>query len=467
MLDNDTIAALATSPYGYSAISIIRISGYNSIYIIENIFHFLNKKKKRLINQSTHTIHLGYIKGYGEKIKKEIDKVMISIFKSPHSYTGENMIEIYCHGSQYIYQRILRLLVSNGIRIARPGEFTLRAFINKKLDLTQAEAISDLIKSENESCHNIFFQQVKGSLNKEIKKLKKKFLNLVSLLELELDFSEDNLICDNKKKIYYYLNEIKNKLKYLVESFSLGNAIKNGVNVVIIGNPNVGKSSFFNKVLKEDRSIVSPIKGTTRDFLEGTINIKGILFRFIDTAGLRKSDDPIEIIGIKKTMDKIDESHVIFYLFNACVKNTEQKIIFNEIRDFNMKYPKKIIFVLANKKDIYSFKDFCGISSIPYFFKISAINHIDIEKVIHVLSTVFINRIKKNKIIVTQIRHYESFHNSLKEILLSINNFNKGLSEDFIIIHIKNAMNFLYEITGEVTNEDILNNIFSKFCIGK
>ncbi|WP_185853080.1 tRNA uridine-5-carboxymethylaminomethyl(34) synthesis GTPase MnmE [Blattabacterium cuenoti] len=462
MLDEETIVALAT-PIGSSAISVIRLSGKTSISTVENIFLPI-KPGKKLENQSTHTIHLGYLM---EEDKNLLDQVLISIFKSPFSYTGENMIEISCHGSYYIQQRILQLLIRKGIRLARPGEFTFRAFLNKKVDLSQAEAIADLILSENKAYHEISLQQIKGKLSNTIKNLRKKLLDFASLLELELDFSEDNVIFVNRSDLFSFLQELEKTLKDLIESFSLGNAIKKGVYVVIIGEPNVGKSTFFNQVIEEDRSIISHIEGTTRDCVGGEIILNGILFHFFDTAGIRKSIDPIEMMGVEKTMNKIEESQVILYIFDSSEIKKQKKII-SDIQKIKKKYPLKAIFAIANKSDLSHSHDFDNIKSkVSYFFEISAKNRHEVKKVLDVLNHLFIEKLKEKKIVVTQSRHYEALKLSLREVLLAYDALKKGLSEDLVSIYIKEALRYLGEITGEVTSEDILENIFSKFCIGK
>ncbi|ACY40346.1 tRNA modification GTPase TrmE [Blattabacterium sp. (Blattella germanica) str. Bge] len=464
MLDDDTIVALAT-PIGSSAISVIRLSGKTSISTVENIFLPI-KPGKKLKNQSTHTIHLGYLI---EENKNLLDQVLISIFKSPFSYTGENMIEISCHGSYYIQQQILQLLIRKGIRLARPGEFTFRAFLNKKVDLSQAEAVADLISSENKAYHEISLQQIKGRLSNLIKDLRIKLLDFASLLELELDFSEENVIFANRSELFSFLQELKETLKDLIESFSLGNSIKKGVYVVIIGEPNVGKSTFFNQVIQEDRSIVSHIKGTTRDCIEGKIILNGILFHFYDTAGIRKTIDPIEVMGVEKTMKKMDESQMILYIFDSSSsEKKKQKRIVREIQKIQKKYPLKDIFAIANKSDLSYFQDFYNIKSkVSYFFEISARNRHEVKKVLDTLSNLFFERFKEKKIVVTQSRHYEALKLSLREVLLADEALKKGLSEDLVSIYIKEALRYLGEITGEVTSEEILKNIFSKFCIGK
>ncbi|WP_185877093.1 tRNA uridine-5-carboxymethylaminomethyl(34) synthesis GTPase MnmE [Blattabacterium cuenoti] len=462
-LNDDTIVALAT-PIGTSAISVIRISGKNSISIVENIFIPV-KQGKKLKNQSTHTIHLGYLV---EEDKDLLDQVLISIFKSPFSYTGENMIEISCHGSYYIQQKILQLLIRKGTRLARPGEFTFRAFLNNKIDLSQAEAIADLILSENKVHHGISLQQIKGKLSDNIKNLSKELLNFVSLLELELDFSEDNLMFSNRKELILFLKKLGNTLKDLIESFSLGNAIKKGINVVIVGESNVGKSTFFNQVIQEDRSIISHMKGTTRDCIEGEIVLNGILFHFFDTAGMRNTLNPIEVIGIKKAIKKMKESQVILYIFDSSKKKKNKKIV-NDIKNIKKKYPLKDLFVIANKSDLSCcLHNFDKIKSkTDFLFEISAKNQKEVKKILDTLSKLFFDRLKKKKIIITQNRHYESLKLSLKEVLLAYDALKKELSEDLVSIHIREALRYLGEITGEITNEDILKNIFSKFCIGK
>ncbi|WP_185848967.1 tRNA uridine-5-carboxymethylaminomethyl(34) synthesis GTPase MnmE [Blattabacterium cuenoti] len=460
-LDDDTIVALAT-PIGSSAISVIRISGKNAISTVENIFISV-KSGKKLKNQSTHTIHLGDIVAENNNL---LDQVLVSIFKSPFSYTGENMIEISCHGSYYIQQQILQLLIRKGTRLARPGEFTFRAFINKKVDLSQAEAIADLIRSENKICHEMTLQQIKGTLAETIKNLRKKLLDFASLLELELDFSEENLIFAKRSELFSFLQELKGTLKDLIGSFSLGNAIKKGISVVIIGEPNVGKSTFFNQVLQEDRSIISHIEGTTRDCVEGEVILNGILFHFLDTAGIRKTKDPIETIGVKKTMKKMEEAQVILYIFDS--SNQKKQKIISDIQKIYKKYPLKNIFSIANKSDISCFQDFENFkSNIPYFFEISAKNYHEVKKVLNTLSSLFLDKLKEKKIVVTQYRHYEALKLSFRELSLAHNAFNKGYSVDLVSIYLKEALRYLGEITGEITREDVLNNIFSKFCIGK
>ncbi|WP_185868732.1 tRNA uridine-5-carboxymethylaminomethyl(34) synthesis GTPase MnmE [Blattabacterium cuenoti] len=476
MLKEDTtIIALAT-PFGTSAISVIRISGKDSISMISKHFHAM-KMGKKLYKQSTHTIHLGYIQddrdqydsfNHEHEHQSFLDQVLVSIFKAPFSYTGENMVEISCHGSEYIQQKIIQFLIRKGMRLAYPGEFTFRAFMNKKLDLSQAEAIFNLISSKNDLSHEISLQQIKGSIYEIIQNLKKQLLHVSSLLELELDFDEDHLVGRNKEDIDDVLNQLKTTLSNLVDSFSLGNAIIQGIGVVIIGETNVGKSTFFNQVIQEERSITSPIKGTTRDFIEGTRMLRGILFRFLDTAGIRKTEDEIEQMGIQKTLKQIETSTVILYILDSCMKKKQQKKIFFDVKNLQKEYPSKTIFVIANKSDISSFHDCYGIKDhVSYFFEISSKNPRDIQKIINTLEKFIIEQFNHYKVVVIQHRHYEAFRLSLKEIKEADDSFNKGISEEIISIHLKRALQHLEKITGKITSEDILNNIFSQFCIGK
>ncbi|AWU44855.1 tRNA uridine-5-carboxymethylaminomethyl(34) synthesis GTPase MnmE [Blattabacterium punctulatus] len=474
MFDDDTIVALAT-PTGSSAISVIRISGKKSISTVETIFSSVHYGKK-LENQSTHTIHLGYIvdniddrSDSNSSRRNYLDQVLVSIFRSPFSYTGENMIEISCHGSYYIQQNILQLLIRKGIRLARPGEFTFRAFLNKKMDLSQAEAIADLILSDNQASHELSLQQIKGALTSTIKNLRKKLLDFYSLLELELDFSEENVIFAKRSDLFSFLKDLEETLKDLIESFSIGNSIKKGIYVVIIGEPNVGKSTLFNYVIKESRSIISNIEGTTRDSIEGELILNGIHFHFVDTAGIRDPKDTIERMGVLKTMEKIQEAQVLLYVLDSSKNDRKkQKKILKKIQIIHEKNPLKKILVIANKSDLSSFKDFYNLKSkFSYFFEISAKNNHGIKKILYTLSQLFIEKLKEKNIIVTQNRHYEALKKSLKEVLLAHDALTKRVPEDLVSIHIKEALHHLGKITGEITNEEVLKNIFSKFCIGK
>ena len=346
MTYTDNIIALAT-PSGVGAIAIIRISGKNAITICETFFKSVSGK--RLIEQDTHSIHLGHIIDDG----RILDEVLVSIFKDPQSYTGENVVEISCHGSLYIQQEIIQLFLRNGCRIANPGEFTLRAFLNGKLDLSQAEAVADLISSDSEASHQVAMQQMRGGFSNEIKILRDELLNFASLIELELDFAEEDVEFANRKQFKELVTRIIKVLKHLIDSFAIGNVIKNGIPVAIVGEPNVGKSTLLNTLLNEEKAIVSEIPGTTRDAIEDELIIGGISFRFIDTAGIRDTEDVLETIGIKRTFEKIEQSQVVMYLFDA----SESRSLMEEINKIQKKFPDKHLIVVANKVDKISRED--------------------------------------------------------------------------------------------------------------
>ncbi len=347
MIHQDTIVALAT-PSGAGAIAVIRLSGKDAISIADSCFKSI-KKQKTLSVQKTHTIHLGHIIDGN----KTIDEVLVSVFKNPNSYTGENVVEISCHGSNYIQQEIIQLFLRKGCRMATAGEFTLRAFLNGKLDLSQAEAVADLISSDNEASHQIAMQQMRGGFSSEIAKLREELLNFASLIELELDFAEEDVEFADRTQFKELVERIIFVLKRLIDSFAVGNVIKNGIPVAIVGEPNVGKSTLLNALLNEERAIVSDIAGTTRDTIEDEISIGGIGFRFIDTAGIRETKDVVESIGIKKTFEKIDQAQVVVFLADSL--NFKEDVFINsfkiEIEKIKNKYPLKPLLIVANKVD--------------------------------------------------------------------------------------------------------------------
>ena len=349
MLYTDSIVALAT-PSGAGAIAIVRISGENAITIGNSVFQSI--KGKDLSKQKTHTLHLGHI----IDDTKTLDEVLVSIFKGPNSYTGENTIEISCHGSTYIQQQIIQLLLRKGCRMANPGEFTLRAFLNGKLDLSQAEAVADLILSDNEASHQIAMQQMRGGFSNEIAKLREELLNFASLIELELDFAEEDVEFADRTQFHELLNRIEFVLKRLIDSFAVGNVIKNGIPVAIVGEPNVGKSTLLNALLNEERAIVSEIAGTTRDTIEDELVIGGIGFRFIDTAGIRETEDVVESIGIRKTFEKIEQAQVVLYLVDGSRLSVDGKLetLLLEVGKTRNQFPQKPILVIINKKDLIS-----------------------------------------------------------------------------------------------------------------
>jgi len=470
MISQETIVALA-SPSGAGAIAIIRLSGKNSLTIAEQVFQSVSGKS--ISKQKTHTIHLGNIVDEG----KVFDQVLLSIFKNPHSYTGEDVVEISCHGSTYIQQQIIQLLLRKGCRMAQAGEFTLRAFLNGKLDLSQAEAVADLISSDNEASHQIAMQQMRGGFSNEITKLREELLNFASLIELELDFAEEDVEFADRTQFTELLTRIEFVLKRLIDSFSIGNVIKNGIPVAIVGEPNVGKSTLLNALLNEERAIVSEIAGTTRDTIEDELVIGGISFRFIDTAGIRETIDVVESIGIKKTFEKIEQAQVVLYLVDGrqlTVVGKLQNLII-EINKTKNQFPQKPIIIVINKKDLISEdvvsitnKKLTTVNGEPTTIFISAKNKTGIDELKNtLLSFVNTGALRNNETIITNTRHYDSLLKALEEIQKVKFGLNSGLPSDLMAIDIKQALYYFGEITGEVTNDELLGNIFANFCIGK
>ncbi|RPE00792.1 tRNA uridine-5-carboxymethylaminomethyl(34) synthesis GTPase MnmE [Aureibaculum marinum] len=467
---HDTIIALAT-PSGSGAIAVIRISGKNALPIVNQFFKSIHKKK--LIDQKTHTVHLGHI----VHDKRIIDEVLVTLFKNPQSYTGEDVVEISCHGSSYIQQEIIQLFITNGCRMADPGEFTLRAFINGKLDLSQAEAVADLIASDSKASHQIAMQQMRGGFSNEIENLRQDLLNFASLIELELDFSEEDVEFANRGDFQKLITKISNVLKRLIESFSYGNVLKNGIPVAIIGEPNVGKSTLLNALLNEEKAIVSSIAGTTRDAIEDELIIEGVAYRFIDTAGIRETSDEIENIGIKKTFEKTAQAQLIIYLFDASIirnKNENDskkllKLINNEIEKVATKFHDKKMITIANKSDLLSEKEFNLIKNTienPLFLSAKENDGIDnLKNQLTELSN--IGALSNNQTIVSNSRHFEILNKALIEINNVQSGIDNNISSDLIAIDIRQALHYLGEITGKVTTEDLLGNIFANFCIGK
>jgi tRNA modification GTPase len=466
MISQETIVALA-SPSGAGAIAVIRLSGKDAITIAESVFQSISGKK--ISNQKTHTIHLGHIVDEG----KTFDQVLLSIFKNPNSYTGENVVEISCHGSTYIQQQIIQLLLRKGCKMAQAGEFTLRAFLNGKLDLSQAEAVADLISSDNEASHQIAMQQMRGGFSSEIAKLREELLNFASLIELELDFAEEDVEFADRTQFKELLTRIEFVLKRLIDSFAVGNVIKNGIPVAIVGEPNVGKSTLLNALLNEERAIVSDIAGTTRDTIEDELVIDGIGFRFIDTAGIRETKDVVESIGIKKTFEKIEQAQVILYLFESLKFKVQSSEYIIEIEKIKNQFPLKPLVVVINKIDLLSEKEIQNIKEQLETLNvkletISAKNNLGIEDLKNqLLSFVNTGALRNNETIVTNTRHYDSLLKALEEIQKVRFGLDGGLSSDLMAIDIKQALYYFGEITGEVTNDELLGNIFANFCIGK
>ena len=457
----DTICAIATAP-GNGAIAVIRLSGAESFNIAQKIFK-AKKNNLLLSEQKGYSIIFGDI--FDET--KWIDEVLLSIFKAPHSYTGENSIEISCHGSHYIQEEILKLLLQNGARLAEAGEFTQRAFINGKMDLAQAEGVADLIAVENKAMHQLASTQIKGQFSKELEKLRNELLQFISLIELELDFSEEDVNFADRKQFNELLNQINNILTPLIHSFNYGNAIKNGINVAIVGNPNVGKSTLLNQILQEEKAIVTSQAGTTRDIIEDTLTINGFLFRFIDTAGLRKTNDNIEKIGIQKAYQKINDAKIVLLLVDA-TENVEQ--IRNQYENILPYIKEQKLIVLLNKIDLPKAhtkqeiqKHLKGVDILA----ISAKEKQQLDK----LEDKLIDIIQKEKInsniIISNIRHYEALKKAQKAIDNVKNSLSDEIPSDLLAMDLREAIRFIGEITGNISDNEILRNIFANFCIGK
>ena len=457
MINKETIIALAT-PNGLGAIAVIRISGEDSISITEKLFK--GKKNKILSIQKSHTVHLGHLM----KKERELDEVLVTLFKGPHSYTGENTIEISCHGSTYIQKEIIDLFVENGIRVASPGEFTLRAFINGKMDLNQAEAVADLIASENEGSHKLAMQQMKSGFSNDLKKLRAELLHFSSMIELELDFSQEDVEFAERDEFKKLTNKIIFELTNLIDSFRSGNVLKNGISVTIAGKPNAGKSSLLNTLLNEDKAIVSEIPGTTRDSIEDSLVINGINFRFTDTAGLRETIDIIESKGIEKTKEKIKKAKILLYLFDSNDTN------FNEIKSSvnGFKRDDLSIILVRNKIDLKN-KNQSLLNDLKDFelLEISATDSYSVSKVKNRLVNEVSILNPYDDIVISNSRHFEALIKALKAIEEVNVGLKNNISGDLLSVDIRRSIEHLAEISGEITNDDVLGNIFSNFCIGK
>lgn len=466
MITNDTIVALAT-PSGAGAIAVIRVSGKDAIAITDACFKSV-KAKKSLSDQKTHTLHLGHV----VDDEKYVDEVLVSLFKGTTSYTGEPTTEISCHGSVYIQQEIIQLFLRKGCRMADAGEFTLRAFLNGKLDLAQAEAVADLIASDSEASHQIAMQQMRGGFSNELQDLRQELLNFASLIELELDFAEEDVEFADRTQFIALVSKITQVLKRLIDSFSMGNVLKNGIPIAIVGEPNVGKSTLLNALLNEEKAIVSDIAGTTRDAIEDQLNINGIMFRFIDTAGIRDTKDVVENIGIQKTYENIEKAQLVLYLVNGVsIQGTSEQIekLLEDIERLQQKYPTKKIQVIINKTDLLSKEDIEQLNSkVENVILISAKQKQGISELKDELTQLAnIGSISNNQTIVSNSRHFEALNNALiaiKEVQAGIDN---QISSDLFAIDIREALHHLGLISGEVTTDDLLGNIFANFCIGK
>ncbi len=450
----DTIVALATAQ-GVGAIAVIRLSGDNAIDITNQVF-----KGKDLTKVDSHTIHFGTIRDENDHI---VDEVLISIFKGPNSFTKENVIEISTHGSPYIVQRVIKLLLSKGARLAKAGEFTQRAFLNGQFDLAQAEAVADLISSDSEASHSAAINQMRGGFSKEIKALREKLIHFASMIELELDFGEEDVEFANRSDLKDLINNLLNVINPLLQSFDFGNAIKEGIPTVIAGKPNAGKSTLLNQLLNEEKAIVSPIAGTTRDVIEDEMILEGIKFRFIDTAGLRQTEDVVEAIGVERTKEKISQSSLIIYLFD--VNTTSFEELATEINE--IKAEEKPYIIVGNKIDQNSdLSTFQAIEENILFISAATSENLSDFKTA-ILKAVNADNFKTGDTVVTNLRHYESLMHTKNSLLDVINGLDNGVTGDFLAMDIRQSLHYLGEITGTISTEDLLDNIFSKFCIGK
>lgn len=440
----------------------IRVSGPSSISIVDKIFVGIEKIK--LTNQKANTVQLGYI----IDDNRTVDKVLITVFKNPKSYTGENLVEISCHGSVFIQESIIQLLLKDNCRVADPGEFTLRSFLNGKMDLSQAESVADLISSNSEASHRLAMNQMRGGFKNDINDLRTELVNFASLIELELDFSQEDVEFANMKELNKLLDKISFSLKKLIDSFKTGNVIKNGIPIAIVGEPNTGKSTLLNTLLNEDRAIVSSIAGTTRDTIEDQININGVNCRFIDTAGIRTTDDEIETIGIERTFKKMNESEIIIFLIDYSTLNHEKLTYYVDyLNEINNKFPNTKLITILNKNDI---KSDISINDLNVFnpILISAKNKSNIEGLKEEINS-YINNLTSqiDNSTISNSRHYDLLNKTYEEIHKVKISISKNISSDLLAIDIKQSIYFLGELTGEISNDEVLGNIFSKFCIGK
>lgn len=463
MHQSDIIAAISTPP-GVGGIAVVRLSGKGSIELVDRIF--VSPSRKKLADQKANTIHFGSI----EKDESTLDEVLVSVFRAPNSFTGEDSIEISCHGSVYVQQSILQLLISQGARLATGGEFTQRAFLNGKMDLSQAESVADLIASTSASTHRLAMNQMRGGFSHKLMTLRTDLLNFTSLIELELDFSEEDVEFANRDHLKNTVLHIEVLIKSLADSFSLGNAIKTGVPVAIIGETNAGKSTLLNTLLNEEKAIVSDIHGTTRDVIEDTVNIEGIVFRMIDTAGIRETDDTIESLGIERTFKKLEQASIVLWLVDAGMSDEHILETYTKIEPWINN--QKLILVF-NKVDLVGcgrklYKEDLLINEVPERIFISAKYDDGIEDLRKkLLETANIPEFNEQDVIVTNIRHYEALQNALKAIQRISLGLDSGISGDFLSQDIRECMHYLGEITGQISTDEILGNIFSKFCIGK
>jgi len=452
LVAQDTICALSTAP-GLGAIAIIRVSGPEALDVVDSMF------SKSLANKTKNGLYYGDLND-GDNL---LDEVVISVFRGPHSYTGENTAEISCHGSPFIQQEIIKALLDRDIRMAQPGEFTMRAFANGKMDLSQAEAVADLIASESAVSHDLALKQLRGGFSDELASLREKLIHFASLIELELDFGEEDVEFADRQDLKDLVDEIKGVVKGLVDSFATGNVVKKGVPVAILGAPNMGKSTLLNALLNEERAIVSEIAGTTRDTIEDTMSIDGIQFRFIDTAGIRETDDTIESIGIERAWEKASGASIVIYLVDASTTSED------EINSIRSTFAEKAsnddgtLLIVGNKSDLVK----AQLPSNPATLHVSAKTGAGIDQLKSTLVTHIQSGLNTDGTVVTNARHYEALSNALTSLIDVRNGLDQDITGDFLAIDIRKALHHLGEITGEITTDDLLGNIFSRFCIGK
>ena len=465
MIDQSTICAISTSP-GVGAIAVIRLSGGDAISVADKVFKS-SKSGKKLADQAANTIHFGKIQSDYDVI----DEVIVAIFKAPHSFTGEDIVEISCHGSVYIQQKILELLLKNGARLALPGEFTQRAFLNGKMDLSQAEAVADVIASSNAAAHKLAMNQMRGGFSREINELRDQLLHFTAMVELELDFSEEEVEFANRTQLRQLTEKIEKLLSRLVNSFQLGNAIKNGIPVAIVGETNVGKSTLLNALLNEEKAIVSDIHGTTRDVIEDVVNIHGTAFRFFDTAGIRDTSDLIETLGIERTYSKLEQAAIVLLVTDL---QNPYPVVAERINDIRRRLnEEQKLIIVGNKLD----------SAIhDTMVQMEAIDLNDNEKLVFIaakqkknlnqlvdlmLSAANLNIADSQDVIVSNVRHYEILRNAHNAILRVLEGIDSGITNDFLAQDIRECLHYMGEITGEITNHEVLGHIFKNFCIGK
>jgi tRNA modification GTPase len=453
--DTTTIVATATAP-GTGAIAVVRLSGSKAISIVDRVFRSIHDKV--LSKQKSHTIHLGHI----AQGSQTLDEVLVSVFKGPNSYTGEDVVEISCHGSSYVQQQLIQLLIDKGAQLAKPGEFTLRAFLNGKMDLTQAEAVADLIASEGEAAHRIAIQQLRGGISKQLEQLREQLIDFASLVELELDFSEEDVDFADLDALDKLLSKAQDNIKSLIDSFSVGNAMKQGVPVVIAGKPNAGKSSLLNALVQDDKAIVSELAGTTRDTIEDIITIEGIQFRFIDTAGLRETEDTIEAIGVEKARTKISDAQILLYVVDPSTMMAAE--INTEVNALQHENP----LVLINKSDLHDLnklqtqtQELEDLDSLL----ISAVNGLGLDKLFEYL----VKHVKQTNYdtILSNSRHHNELQETLTAILAVRKGLANGLTGDLLAVDLRTALHHLGMLTGSISSDELLGNIFANFCIGK